>query len=131
MEANVAILSKSSPKNGPLPISREKQSTRTLHTKSYRRTGNPYRDTLLATKQKNNDGSEWEQAMKGMTDEVGMRTDEIRARFDDSLESGRKMFDQSVQSGRKLMNERPLIVLGATLAIGVIAGLLLGRKSRN
>ena len=69
--------------------------------------------------------------MKGMADEVGRRTDEIRARFDDSLDSGRKMLDQSVQSGKKLMNERPLMVLGATLAIGVIAGLLLGRKSRN
>ena len=69
--------------------------------------------------------------MKGMTDEVGRRTDEIRDRFDDSLESGRKMLDSSVESGRKVMNERPLLVLGATLAIGVIAGLLLGRKSKN
>ena len=54
--------------------------------------------------------------------------------FDDvskSLDSARENIDDAIQTSRETIQERPLIAVGAALAVGVAIGLILGSRRRR
>ena len=40
-------------------------------------------------------------------------------------------FEESVDTGRKMVQERPLMAVGAALAVGVLLGVILGRTTNG
>jgi ElaB/YqjD/DUF883 family membrane-anchored ribosome-binding protein len=54
---------------------------------------------------------------ENLKEEYGRRLDEIHGQL-----------DQSINDGKQIVNDHPALVMGMTLAVGVIAGLLLSRK---
>jgi ElaB/YqjD/DUF883 family membrane-anchored ribosome-binding protein len=56
-------------------------------------------------------------ALKG---EVNRRLAEVRDGFEESIETGRRMVQQ-----------RPLMAVGAALAVGILLGVILGRKTNG
>jgi ElaB/YqjD/DUF883 family membrane-anchored ribosome-binding protein len=62
----------------------------------------------------------WEEALGELRKDFDKRFEEIRVRLDEKLDEG-----------RNVVRERPLVSLGAAVAIGIIIGVLLGRKSKE
>ncbi len=56
-------------------------------------------------------------AAENLREEYGRRIDEIHGRL-----------DQSLDDGKKIVHDHPALVVGTTLAVGIIAGVLLSRK---
>ena len=48
-----------------------------------------------------------------------------------SIDSARENIDDVVQTSRAAIQERPLMAVGAALAVGVAVGLILGRRRRD
>ena len=61
-----------------------------------------------------------EETLKELKKDLDKKFEEIRSKLDDT-------FEQS----RGAVRERPLVSLGAAFAIGIIIGVLLGRKSKD
>jgi ElaB/YqjD/DUF883 family membrane-anchored ribosome-binding protein len=55
------------------------------------------------------------------------RLDDVR----ESIENARESLDDVLETGRTTIQERPLMAVGVAVAVGVVIGLLLGRKSKN
>ncbi len=49
----------------------------------------------------------------------------------ESLENARESFDDALETGMTTIQERPLMAVGIALAVGVVIGLLFGRKGKN
>jgi ElaB/YqjD/DUF883 family membrane-anchored ribosome-binding protein len=62
----------------------------------------------------------WEESLGELRKDLDRRLEEIRVRLNEKLEEG-----------RGVVRERPLVSLGAALAIGIIIGVLLGRRSKE
>ncbi len=76
-------------------------------------------------------------AMDNLRSEFDSRTDgvrdaakNLREEYEKRVDQVHDQLDQSMDDGRKAVQEHPALVLGAALAVGVIAGILLGRKSK-
>jgi len=66
-----------------------------------------------------------ERSLSEMRTGFGDRLSEMR----DGLDKAHESFDDAVQTGRTSIQERPLMAVGAAVVVGVMIGLVFGRKS--
>jgi ElaB/YqjD/DUF883 family membrane-anchored ribosome-binding protein len=76
-------------------------------------------------------------AVEGLRKEFGRRADDVRGAAEDLKGEYEKRADQvrarvseSVDDGRQAVRKHPYTAVGVTLGVGIVAGLLLGRKSK-
>jgi ElaB/YqjD/DUF883 family membrane-anchored ribosome-binding protein len=61
-----------------------------------------------------------QESLLALKEEVNRRLADFRDGFEESLETGRRM-----------VQERPLMAVGAALAVGVLLGMIVGRKTNG
>lgn len=74
-------------------------------------------------------------SVNGLREEFDRRADEVRDAAENLREEYEKrvdevhaQLDQSMADGKKIVQDHPALVVGVTLVVGIIAGLLLSRK---
>ncbi len=55
----------------------------------------------------------------------------MRKEFDRRVAELRGRLDETLEAGKAAVQERPLLFIGAALSVGLLIGLLLGRKSKD
>ena len=66
-----------------------------------------------------------ERSLSDMRTGFGERLSDIR----DSIDNAHETFDDAVETGRTTIQERPLMAVGAAVAVGLLVGLIFGRRS--
>jgi ElaB/YqjD/DUF883 family membrane-anchored ribosome-binding protein len=76
-------------------------------------------------------------AVEGLRNEFNRRVDEVRGaadklreEYDDRVDQVHVQMDQSIDDSRKAVQKHPFMAIGVTLGIGIVAGVLLGRKTK-
>jgi ElaB/YqjD/DUF883 family membrane-anchored ribosome-binding protein len=76
-------------------------------------------------------------SMDGLRKEFGRRADDVRGAAENLREEYEKRadivhakLDQSIDDSRHTVQRHPLTAVGVTLGVGIVAGVLLGRKSK-
>jgi ElaB/YqjD/DUF883 family membrane-anchored ribosome-binding protein len=49
----------------------------------------------------------------------------------DSVQNARESFDGAIENGRSTIKDRPLLAVGAAVGVGVLLGLIIGRRGKN
>jgi ElaB/YqjD/DUF883 family membrane-anchored ribosome-binding protein len=65
------------------------------------------------------------------TDDVRGAAKILREEYDKRVEQVHGRLDQSIDDSRQSVRKHPFLAVGVTLGVGIIAGVLLGRKSKD
>ena len=65
------------------------------------------------------------------TDEALEAVENLKDEFERRATEGRDQLDKSMNKGKKVVRDHPVLVIGATLAIGIVAGMLLRGQSKD
>jgi ElaB/YqjD/DUF883 family membrane-anchored ribosome-binding protein len=65
------------------------------------------------------------------TDDVNDAAQILRKEYDKRVDQVHERLDQSIDDGRQTVRKHPFMAVGITLGVGVIAGVILGRKSKE
>ena len=63
------------------------------------------------------------------TEDVRGAAEILREEYDMRVDQVHDRLDQSIDDSRQSVRKHPFLVVGVTLGVGIIAGVLLGRKS--
>lgn len=61
--------------------------------------------------------------------EVRDAAENLREEYDRRVDEVREQVDESIDGGRKSVADHPFLAVGVALAVGILAGLLIRRKS--
>jgi ElaB/YqjD/DUF883 family membrane-anchored ribosome-binding protein len=75
--------------------------------------------------------------VEGLRSEFNRRVDDVRGaaeslrqEYDDKVDQVHVQIDQSIDDSRKTVQKHPFLAIGVTLGAGIVAGVLLGRKTK-
>jgi ElaB/YqjD/DUF883 family membrane-anchored ribosome-binding protein len=64
------------------------------------------------------------------TDGVRNASEILRKEYDKRVDQVHDRLDQSIDDSRQTVRKHPFLAVGVTLGVGIVAGVLLGRKSK-
>jgi len=64
------------------------------------------------------------------TEDVRGAAEILREEYDRRVDQVHDKLDQSIDDSRQTVQKHPFLAVGVTLGVGIIAGVLLGRKSK-
>jgi ElaB/YqjD/DUF883 family membrane-anchored ribosome-binding protein len=64
------------------------------------------------------------------TDNVRNASEILRKEYGKRVDQVHGMVDQSIDDSRQTVRKHPFLAVGVTLGVGIVAGVLLGRKSK-
>jgi len=64
-------------------------------------------------------------------DDLRGATEQLREEYDDRVDQVHVQMDQSIDDSRKAVQKHPFLAIGVTLGVGIVAGVLLGRKTKS
>jgi len=63
-------------------------------------------------------------------DDLRGAAEQLREEYDDRVDQVHVRMDRSIDDGRKVFQKHPFLAVGVTLGVGIVAGVLLGRKTK-